>query len=50
MTEGRDWYEGQREGLAAEFLKAVDEVFDRIRETPDLYGFFPQFFESMEDA
>jgi plasmid stabilization system protein ParE len=38
MAEGRDWYEGQREGLGAEFLTAVDEVFDRIRETPELYA------------
>jgi plasmid stabilization system protein ParE len=38
MAEGRDWYEGQREGLGAEFLTAVDDVFDRIRETPELYA------------
>jgi plasmid stabilization system protein ParE len=38
MTEGRDWYEEQREGFGAEFLTAVDEVFDRIRETPELYA------------
>lgn len=37
MTEARDWYEEQREGLGIEFLTAVDEVFDRIREMPELY-------------
>ena len=37
MAEGRDWYEGQREGLGAEFLTAVEDVFDRIREMPELY-------------
>jgi toxin ParE1/3/4 len=37
MVDGRDWYEGHLEGLGAEFLTAVDEVFDRIRETPELY-------------
>lgn len=36
MAEGRDWYEGQREGLGGEFLTAVDQVFDRIGETPKL--------------
>jgi plasmid stabilization system protein ParE len=38
LVEGRDWYEGQREGFGAEFLTAVEEVFNRIRETPELYA------------
>ena len=38
MAEGRNWYEGQREGLGTEFLTAVDQVFDRLRETPELYA------------
>jgi plasmid stabilization system protein ParE len=38
MVEGRDWYEGQREGMGSDFLAAVDEVFDRIREAPELYA------------
>jgi toxin ParE1/3/4 len=38
MAEGRDWYEGQREGLGTAFLTAVDDVFDRIREKPELYA------------
>jgi plasmid stabilization system protein ParE len=37
MIEGRDWYEGQREGLGIEFLTAVEDVFDRIREMPEMY-------------
>jgi toxin ParE1/3/4 len=37
LWEGASWYEGQREELGSEFLAAVDEVFDRIRETPELY-------------
>ncbi len=36
MVEGRDWYEGQRDGLGAEFLKAIDDVFNRICATPQL--------------
>lgn len=38
MSEGRDWYEGQRRGLGAEFLTAVEEVFDRIRKMPESYA------------
>jgi toxin ParE1/3/4 len=38
MAEGRDWYEGQRENLGAEFLTAVDDIFERIREMPELYA------------
>jgi plasmid stabilization system protein ParE len=38
MMEGRAWYEGQQDGLGVEFLTAVDEVFDRIREKPELYA------------
>lgn len=38
MLEGRDWYEGQREGLGSEFLTAIEVVFDRIREMPELYA------------
>ena len=32
-----DWYEGQEAGLGAEFRKAVDELVDRIGETPLAY-------------
>jgi plasmid stabilization system protein ParE len=38
LADARDWYDGQREGLGIEFLNAVDEAFDRIRETPELYA------------
>jgi toxin ParE1/3/4 len=38
LAEGRVWYEGQRTGLGVEFLTAVDEAFDRIRENPELYA------------
>ena len=38
MAQGRDWYDGRREGLGAAFLTAVEEVFDRIRESPKLYA------------
>ena len=38
MAEGRDWYNGQQEGLGPEFLTAIDDVFERIRETPELYA------------
>ena len=38
MTEGRDWYDGQREGLGSEFLTAVEDAFDRICNNPELYA------------
>jgi toxin ParE1/3/4 len=37
MAEGRDWYERHQQGLGTEFLTAIEEVFDRIRDTPKLY-------------
>ena len=38
IADGRDWYESQVNGLGAEFLTAIDNVFDRIRITPELYA------------
>ena len=38
MVEARDWYQNQRNGLDEQFLQAVDEVMDRIRETPEIYA------------
>jgi len=38
MVEARDWYEGHREGLGGEFLTAVVDVFDRIRDSPESYA------------
>jgi toxin ParE1/3/4 len=37
LQDGRDWYEGQRPGLGADFVNAVDEVFVRIAASPELY-------------
>jgi toxin ParE1/3/4 len=34
LTEARDWYNGRRDGLGAEFLTAVEESLDRVRESP----------------
>jgi plasmid stabilization system protein ParE len=33
-----DWYEGQRRGLGVEFEMCVDEAFDRISRTPELFA------------
>jgi plasmid stabilization system protein ParE len=38
LAAARDWYENQRAGLGEEFLTAIDGVFDRIRETPEMYA------------
>ena len=38
MADGRDWYEGQREGLGAKFLTAVDDFRSHPCKTPELYG------------
>jgi plasmid stabilization system protein ParE len=38
MEEGRNWYDGQRDGLGVEFLVAVEKVFNQIQETPELYA------------
>jgi plasmid stabilization system protein ParE len=38
LTKARDWYESQRPALGGEFISAVEEVFDRISETPELYA------------
>jgi toxin ParE1/3/4 len=34
---GRDWYETKRVGLGAELLSAVEVIFDRITQMPNLY-------------
>lgn len=34
LSETRDWYEAQRPGLGGEFLAAVDERLDHIRDFP----------------
>ena len=38
LTEARDWYEAHRDGLGKEFLLAVEDVFGRIRESPESYA------------
>ncbi len=38
VAEARDWYEDQRGGLGSEFLTAVEDVFARIREWPEMYA------------
>jgi hypothetical protein len=31
------WYEQQRSGLGDDFLGAIEEVFDRLRQTPEAH-------------
>ena len=38
LAEARDWYEAHRDGLGKEFLLAVEDVFGRIRESPESYA------------
>lgn len=38
MSVARDWYNAQQDGLGLEFLDAIDAVFARIQETPELYA------------
>jgi plasmid stabilization system protein ParE len=38
MAEAREWYEARRGGLGEEFLIAVEDVFGRIRESPESYA------------
>jgi plasmid stabilization system protein ParE len=37
LANAQGWYEWQREGLGADFLLCVEEVFERIRRMPELY-------------
>jgi plasmid stabilization system protein ParE len=37
LVNARDWYERQRVGLGATFLLCVEEVFERIDRTPEIY-------------
>ncbi|MFV2066687.1 MAG: type II toxin-antitoxin system RelE/ParE family toxin [Pirellulales bacterium] len=38
LDEAYRWYENQRSGLGGEFIESVEAVFERIRETPELYA------------
>ena len=33
-----DWYEQRRPGLGVDFVAQIQEVFDRISNTPELYA------------
>ena len=37
LDQAYKWYENQRSGLGSEFIRCVEAVFERIRETPQLY-------------
>lgn len=37
IDEAYLWYEAQREGLGDRFLDAVTQVFEVVRESPELY-------------
>jgi|CXWL01.1.fsa_nt_gi plasmid stabilization system protein ParE len=37
LEQAVDWYNEQRPGLGREFLECVEEVFDRIRQLPEIY-------------
>ena len=37
LVNAQGWYEWQREGLGAEFLLCVEEVFERIGRMPELH-------------
>ena len=38
FDEAFDWYEQRRSGLGVDFVVQVQEVFDRISTTPELYA------------
>ena len=38
LAEARFWYEKQRDGLGAEFLDCVGEVFQRLQESPLIHA------------
>lgn len=38
LADARAWYDGQRPGLGDELLDCVDEVFEHLRRSPELYG------------
>ncbi len=38
LEQAVNWYNKQRPGLGLEFLERVEEVFDRIREKPEIYS------------
>ena len=38
VSEAFVWYETQRSGLGSEFLQSVDDVFQRLRRTPEVHA------------
>ena len=38
LGQAKAWYDGQRPGLGDELLECVEEVFDRLRRTPETFG------------
>ena len=47
FDEAFDWYEQQRVGLGVDFIVRVQEVFDRIADSPRLY---PEGFQDIRRA
>jgi plasmid stabilization system protein ParE len=38
LADAKTWYDGQRPGLGDELLECVEDVFDRLRQSPTLYA------------
>ena len=36
LIAARDWYEGQRQGLGADFLLCVEEVLEALARMPEM--------------
>lgn len=37
LAKAYRWYEDRRPGLGREFLECLEEIFDRIRRTPEIH-------------
>jgi plasmid stabilization system protein ParE len=42
VNDAHEWYERQRPGLGADFLRALDEVFLRLSATPQVHAMIYQ--------
>lgn len=38
LAEARGWYDQQRDGLGGGFLTAVEDLFERLREWPEIFA------------
>jgi hypothetical protein len=38
LAEAKAYYDGRRDGLGDEFLACVEDVFDRLRQTPTMHA------------